>query len=167
MTMFELKTLHPDAVGTAQKKAVRYRLLNEPRLAESICRDILAVDPGNQNTLITLILSLSDQYSHGNVSVKEAMGLVPELESEFLRNYYSGIICERRAIAALRMGGAASGHIAYNWLRRAMDHFDDAEEVSPPGNDDAILRWNTCARIINTRSEVRPAPDERSLDMLE
>jgi hypothetical protein len=167
MPMFSLKTLHPDAVGTAQKKAVRYRLLNEPRLAESICRDILAVDPSNQNTIITLILALSDQYVFGNISVKEPMELVSQLDSEFLRHYYTGIICERRGVAALRMGGAGSGHIAFDWLRRAMDHYDDAEEVSPPGNDDAILRWNTCARTINNRPEVRPAPDEGPAQMLE
>jgi hypothetical protein len=165
--MFELKPLTRDSLGTAQKKAVRYRLLNEPRLAESICRDILTVDPENQEALITLILALSDQYGPGS-KVSEAMEIVPKLETEFQRQYYAGIIAERRALAILRGEGPASGAIAYNWLRRAMDHFDAAEEAAPSDNDDAVLRWNTCARIINSRADVHAREEtERDLHLLE
>jgi len=42
---FELKTLSPESVPRALAKAERYRLLNEPVEAESICLDVLAVDP--------------------------------------------------------------------------------------------------------------------------
>ena len=35
----------------ALEKALRYRLLNEPVEAESICRDVLEVDPDNQAAL--------------------------------------------------------------------------------------------------------------------
>ena len=86
---------------------------------------------------------------------------------EFERAYYQGVVCERRGIAQLRMSGAVSGQLAYDWFRQAMDHFIVAEEASPPGNDDAVLRWNTCARIINTRDDVRPAPDSGPELMLE
>lgn len=158
--MFELKSLSMDAVNAARRKAVRYRLLNEPRLAESICRDILLQVPGDREALITLVLSLSDQFgTRGKAPFVEAMELAKDLSDEFDRRYYAGIVCERRAIGQLRMAGPASGHIAYDWLRQAMEHFDAAEVVSPPGNDDAVLRWNTCARIINKRDDVRPAPD--------
>jgi len=166
--MFELRKLAPDAVEAAQEKAVRYRLLNKPRLAESICRDILAVDPDNRDAIVTLILALTDQYGRETgMSITEAMALVSELDGEFEREYYSGIVCERRAVAQLSISGVGSGQIAYDWLRRAMTHFERAEEASPPRNDDAILRWNTCARLINARNDIRPAPTERAAEMLE
>ena len=60
--MFELKPLHPDAVQAALARAERYRLLNEPSEAESICLDILAVEPDNQPARIMLLLSLTDQF---------------------------------------------------------------------------------------------------------
>jgi hypothetical protein len=31
--------------------------------------------------------------------------------------------------------------------------------MRPPGNDDALLRWNTCARLMNSRG-VQPHADE-------
>jgi hypothetical protein len=166
--MFELKKLAPDAVEAAQEKAVRYRLLNKPRLAESICRDILEIEPDNRDAIITLILSLTDQYGReSGMSIAEATALVAKLEDEYERQYYSGIVCERRAIAQLSIPGASSGHIAYDWLRRAMAFFERAEQASPPHNDDAILRWNTCARLINARNDIRAVPNERMAEMLE
>jgi hypothetical protein len=165
--MFELKSLKREALGAAQRKAVRYRLLNEPRLTESICRDILAVEPENQDALITLILSLTDQFgSKGRHSVAEAMDLLSRLAGEYEREYYAGIICERRAIGQLEISGPGSGEIAFSWFRRAMDHFESAEALSAPDNDDAVLRWNTCARIVNLRADVRP-PEPRRETMLE
>jgi len=166
--MIELKKLAPDAIEMAQEKAVRYRLLNKPRLAESICRDILAVDLHNREAIVTLILALTDQYDpeHG-MSIAEATSLVARLDDEFEREYYSGIVYERRAVAQLSIRGVGTGQIAYDWLRRAMAFFERAESLSPPHNDDAILRWNTCARLINARHDVRPVPSERPADMLE
>lgn len=167
--MFELKNLSADAVGTAQEKAVRYRLLNEPMLAESICRDILALEPTNRDAVITLILSLSDQFGREGQagSIVEAKELVPLLTDEYERHYYSGVICERRACAQFMVLSPASGHIAYDWFRQAMCHFERAEAVSPEGNDLAILRWNTCARMINTRADVCAAPEDRTVTLLE
>jgi hypothetical protein len=165
--MFELKCLKPQALAAAQRKAVRYRLLNEPRLAESICHDILAVDADNQDALITLILSLSDQFgTTGGPSTSDAKDLVPRLEGEYEREYYAGIVCERRAMSQLEIRGHGSGRIAYDWFRRAMAHFEKAEALSPADNDDAVLRWNTCARIINQRADLRPA-EEHVETMLE
>jgi len=156
--MFQLKTLKREALDTAQAKAVRYRLLNQPRLAESICRDILAVDPGNHDALITLILSITDGFTaNGRASVAEAMDLLPRIPGEYEREYYAGIICERRAMGQLRIAGPGSGEIAFTWFRRAMDHFENAEALSAPDNDDAVLRWNTCARMVNSRADVKPA----------
>ncbi len=165
--MFELRSLSPDAIPAAQKKAVRYRLLNEPRLAESICKDILAAEPDNQNALITLILSISDQFGAGAARLNEALALLPRIEGDFQQAYYRGLILERRGMAQLTITGPASGQVAYDWFRQAMEHFDRAEALSPPENDDALLRWNTCARMINDNAHVRPAPEERTYTMLE
>lgn len=166
--MIELKALHVDAVDSAQEKALRYRLLNQPRLAESICRDILAVKPDNRDTLITLVLCLTDQFgTSSGATVKEAMEWVGKLPEGFERDYYAGIVCERKALAQLRMAGPASGHLAYDWFRRAMRHFEAAEAASDDTNDDGLLRWNTCARIINSRADICEAPHDPMPAMLE
>ena len=63
--MSELKQLSPQAIPAALEKAERYRLLNEPREAESICLDVLEADPDNQQALITLLLAVTDRFSKG------------------------------------------------------------------------------------------------------
>jgi len=156
--MFEFKPLSTEAVGRALEKAEHYRLLNEPREAESICRDILAVEPDNQRAVVLLVLSLSEQFGDdGGTGVEEAKMLVSRLESEYERAFYSGIICERRAKELLAHGTLGSGPRVYELLRDAMAWFEKAEQRSPAGNDDSLLRWNTCARIIR-RNKLRPAP---------
>lgn len=165
--MFELRRLSRDAIPQAREKADRYRLLNQPRLAESICRDILAIEPEDQPTLLLLLLAITEQFSRGRPRLYDALEVVERMEGEFEKLYYNGLVYERRAIAQLGVTTPASGQIAYDWLRQAMDYFDAAEAISPPGNDDALLRWNTCARIINENEHVRPAPDERREVMLE
>ena len=62
---FELKRIAPDSIPEALSKVERYRLLNEPSLAESICLDILAVAPENQDALISLLLARTDQFGAG------------------------------------------------------------------------------------------------------
>ena len=52
---FELKALSPDSIEVVKERAVRYWLLNEPALAESICRDVLAVAPDDREAGITLL----------------------------------------------------------------------------------------------------------------
>ncbi|MEX2284265.1 MAG: hypothetical protein WEE89_17385 [Gemmatimonadota bacterium] len=146
---FELKQLHKDALPAALKKAEHYRLLNEPMQAESICRDILQLEPGHRQALITLVLALTDQFS-GDAAARaeEARQLLGQLTDGYERSYYTGLVCERRATAYLERGSHGSAHLAYDWFRRAMDWYEKAEAASPPGNDDALLRWNTCARLI-------------------
>ena len=166
--MFELKRLHREAVPAALEKARRYRLLNEPLEAESICQDILAVDPENGEALATLVLALSDQFERRlGDKFEQARALLGRLPSEYERRYYEGILCERRAKVSLGQGGPGSGAVAYEWFREAMRHFEEAHAIRPEGNDDAILRWNTCARILNRNPAVVPGSDERSPDMLE
>ena len=40
-------------------------MLNEPGEAESICLDILAVDPDNQRAIIILLLAVKDRFDKG------------------------------------------------------------------------------------------------------
>jgi len=154
--MFTLKSLSKSSIESALEKAERYRLLNEPEEAESICRDVIAVDPENQRALIMLALSLTDQF-HISVSIhfREAREIVSTLQSEYDREYYSGIIDERRAKAARHRGTTGWGHVAYEWLCEAMTRFERAEKLQPPGNDDASLRWNSCARLIMTDPTIK------------
>jgi hypothetical protein len=166
--MFKLKPLSKEAIPAALEKANCYRYLNEPVEAESICLDILEVEPDNQQAITTLLLSLTDQFGHDlGKSFTKARELFPRLEDEYSRIYYRGIICERRARAHLDRGGPGSGHLAYDWLRQAMDAFETAIDKRLAGNDDAVLRWNACARIIMNNSSVKPAPEESRESMLE
>jgi hypothetical protein len=148
---FELKPLHPDAVAAAAAKADRYRLLNEPQEAESICLDILAIDPGNQAVLVCLLLSLTDQFGARH-TVAEAQALIPRLAQEYERAYYAGIIAERWAKSELGAGRPA--HAVYHWFRVALGHYQHAEPLAPDGNDDAILRWNACVRVIHANPQL-------------
>jgi len=166
--MFELKKLSPDAVDAAREKASQYRLLNHPFLAESICRDILEVNQDDQEALVILCLTLCDQFGvEGGATVRSAMDVVEQLEDDYDRTYYAGMVAERMAFSSLRRGGLAAGQVAYDWFVRAMGHFEAAAEVRPSGNDDAILRWNTCARVMNARPDVRPGHEDTGPSMLE
>ncbi len=148
-TMFQLKPLSKDAIPAALEKAMRYRLLNEPAEAESICLDVLRTDPGNQPALVILVLAVTDRFSKAYaVGDSQAQEIVARLQDEYERAYYSGIICERRAKAYLHQGSGGSGFNAYEKLTEAMRWYERAEALRPAGNDDALLRWNTCARII-------------------
>ena len=165
--MLELKPLSKEAIPAALAKVERYRLLNEPEQAESICLDILAADADHQQALIALILSLSDQFASGTSErVHDAQALLPRLHREYDRAYFAGIICERRARALLNQGSLGSGFVAYDWFRKAMSWFEKAEAMKRPGNDEAVLRWNSCARFLNHHPHLAPTPEERSEPML-
>jgi hypothetical protein len=165
--MSRLKPLHPEAVSRALEKAERYRLLNEPLEAESICRDVLAIEPDNQRAIVTLLLALTDQFAGPAGEVEEARSLLSSLRDGYERAYYAGIVCERRGKAHLERGGPGSGFVAYDLFRKAMEWYEKAESLRPPGNDDAVLRWNTCARILDRHPDLRPGPEERAELQLE
>ena len=166
--MHELKRLHKDALPAAMTKAERYRLLGEAREAESICRDILAVDPAHAEAKILLILTLSDQFIHRlGETWTEATTLTGTLTDAYARAYYDGILHERRAKAHLKSGRAGARRGAYDDFRHAMTLFEEAAAKAPAGDDGALLRWNTCARILNSHPQFKAAPEEKKLDFLE
>jgi hypothetical protein len=158
--MVELKSLSRGAIPRALEKAERYRLLNEPVQAESICRDVLSIDPENQTALIALLLSLTDEFDAGPAeTMRQARDVIRRLYSAYDRAYYEGIICERQARAILRQGRPGAGPIARQWLREAMRFYEEAESLRPTGNDDALLRWNACARLIMRHHHLMPAEE--------
>lgn len=161
--MSELKRLHKDAIPAALEKAERYRLLNEPGEAESICLDVLATDSENQPAIVTLLLALTDRFEKGYaVSDTQTKELLSRMKSSYDRAYYTGIVAERRAKAKLRQHAPDCRFQAYDLFREAMTCFEKAEAIRPPGNDDALLRWNTCARIIDQNNLVEREPEERT-----
>ena len=159
--MFELKPLSKSAVPAALAKAERYRLLNEPMQAASICEDVLRVEPDNAPARVALILALSDEFSgvEQTAAMARARTLLPGLPTEYERAYYSGILAERRAKAKLAQGTPGSRFHAHDGFREAMSWFEKAEGVRPAGNDDALLRWNTCALIIE-KNRLVPRDEE-------
>src|SRR5262245_40456396 len=162
---FELKKLSGEAVPAALERAERYRLLNEPVQAESICLDIIAVEPGNQQALVCLLLALSEQFG-ANITEKldRAWSILPKLRDEYQRVYYQGILLERQARLYMRSETPGSNFSAYDLFREAMRLYEKAEELRPAGNDEALLRWNTCARtIMAERLEPRPLEDFRPM----
>jgi hypothetical protein len=158
---FAPKPISIESVPAALDKAHRYRLLNEPSAAESICLDVLAVDPDSQLAAETLLLAITDQFDlEHNAGVRRARELLPRLDDEYRRQYYAGIICERSAMAQLHRNAHGVAHgatqSAYAALREAMEHYERAEAMRPSSNDESILRWNTCARILSRNAALAP-----------
>jgi hypothetical protein len=156
-TAMELKRISAESVPKALELGERYRLLNEPEQAESIARDVLAVDQGNQKACLMLVLALSDQFlTHRSHSLQEAEGYLAKLTDPYTRAYYTGVAVERWARAKRHHGLPA--HAVDEWIRRAMASFEEAERLRPPGNDDSILRWNTCARALHGHGDREDQP---------
>ena len=160
--MFTLKSLSEAAIPGALDKAEHYRLLNEPWAAESICLDILQTDPGHQRALRILLLARTDQFGAESARLTTlARESLPLLTSPYERAYYAGIIFERRAKAQLDRHTPGAGHMAYDWVRDAMACYEKAETLRPDGNDDAILRWNSCVRLLHATPHLVPRPVEQ------
>ena len=158
--MFKLKTLSGGGIAGALAKAERYRLLNEPSEAESICLDILKVEPVHQTALTSLILALTDQIPQDPGAFGRALAEVPRLASAYDRAYYSGIAWERRAKTAYHSAAPGLRRYVHDWIAQALRLFEQAEHHRIPDNDDAILRWNACVRFLEAHREL--APDAES-----
>jgi hypothetical protein len=147
--MPDLKKISREAIPRAVQKAERYRLLNQSWATESICLDVLEVDAGNQPVIVMLLLALTDQFgSEPQELARRALALLERITDRYQRAYYEGIIHERLGHAQLAHGAIQAEAMAYESLRSAMDAFERAEKLRQPGNDDAILRWNTCVRTL-------------------
>jgi len=158
--MFAIKPISHSSIAGALAKAKRYRLLNEPGEAESICRDILEIEPGNREALVSLLLSLTDQFSYNSGAFAAALAVAERLESPYDRAYYAGIAWERRAKERHSGSGHSAHRYAYDWLVNALELFEKAESHRPEGNDDCVLRWNACVRYLEAHKELVATPEE-------
>ena len=162
--MYQIKPISKESIPTALEKAERYRLLNEPMLAESICLDILEADPENSKAFLTMLLAITEQFGNSSMNdMNRVKQLLTRFTDEYEFQYYSGLVCERLGKAKLVKRMPDGGVIAFEWLRDAMDHYEKAEALRSPGNDEAILRWNTCARLI-MRHSLKPR-DEKYVEL--
>jgi hypothetical protein len=144
----QLMLISQEAIPGALAKAERYRLLNQPWQAESICRDVLTIEPTNEAALLLLVLSLTDQFEDG-ISAEEALQIVKALPDEYQRAYYSGLTYERQAIATYRRDpDYRSRRRVYALFQNAMEFYRQAQANRPRDNDDSILRWNACVRFL-------------------
>jgi len=161
-----IKTISKSGIPEALAKAELYRYLNEPEEAESICRDILAVDPKHALALRTMGLTITDQFigastdRYGEVEI-----IFASLPDAYERSYYLGLLYERRVKAQLTVGRPA--HILLPLLERALQCFAEAEKIRPAGNDDAILRWNRCVRMIESHPGFRSEQEIAIFDAMD
>ncbi len=150
---YKLKYISPAGIPEAITKVGLYRSLNEPEEAESICRDILAIEPRHQLALRLLGLAVTDQFAGGaSDRYREAEQAFQQLDDPYERFYYAGILYERRAKAQLNAG--LPPHTLHPLFEQALRSFSEAEKIRPTGNDDAILRWNRCVRLLQTPAYV-------------
>ena len=148
-----LKMISQEAIPGAIAKAELYRSLNDPAEAESICRDILAADPANETAKRLLGLALTDQFTGRETDAyREAERVFQGLTDPYERLYYTGLLRERRAKAELIAGHAP--YMVAALLRDALRLFTQAEPLRPRGNDEVLLRWNRCVRLIRSRPEL-------------
>ena len=160
---FQLKTISKHGIAEAFSKVTLYRYLNEPEEAESICHDILAVEPENQLAQRMLGLAITDQFNgQAHDRYAEAESLFENLADPYERHYYRGLLYERRAKAQMHVGRPPQ--VLVPLFKEAMLHFDEAEKIRPADNDDAVLRWNRCVRLLHKLPEVEPAQQEASFE---
>jgi len=165
---FTLKPLTPEGISGAIALAKQYRLLNEPGVAESICRDVLRIDAEHHEARVVLLLSLSDMFPRSIAAhFGEALALAHGLGDAYERAYYTGIVHERRAKAHHRSHAPGGGALAHDWFRSAMELFAEAERLRPAGDDSAILRWNNCVRRLQAHADLRPHHDASEAPALE
>lgn len=162
--MTSLRPLQSDAVAAALDLARKYRAQSEPLQAESVCLDVLEADPGNQEAIQVLLLALTDQFTHSSPpDLGRVRALIPQIEGEYQRLFYSGLVAERRATSLVTNPQIrGSGFLAYDLLQSAMAFYSQAQEVAEAGNPEAALRLNACVRILERNPRIQPDPNEHA-----
>jgi hypothetical protein len=160
----KLKTVSKGGIARALAKAEIYRYLNEPEETESICRDILAAEADNQVALRMLGLAMADQFCGGSSDrCLEAESVFQSLADPYERLYYTGLLHERKAKAHLRAGEPL--RMLVPLLENAMACFEQAEKIRPQDNDDSILRWNRCVRLLQSLPSMELEKESVGLDV--
>ncbi|MCC5905937.1 MAG: hypothetical protein JJU13_07025 [Balneolaceae bacterium] len=158
--MPDLKPISKKSIPAALEKAKHYRLLNQPWQAESICHDILSTTPDNQSVIYVLVLAITDQFEGpSRKSLSDALETAEMLTDSYQKEYCTGLIYERQAAAAVKRRSPRAGYIAFEYLARALKHYEKAEKIRPDINEESVLRWNACIRFMN-KHKLKPAKDE-------
>ena len=151
MSTYVFKKLPPGSVEAALTKAAHYRDLNQPEEAESICRDVLDVEPASQTAWRLLGLALTDRLPSRNVGLlEEAVAAFGHLAEEYDRVYHEGVAWERAAKAHLERNEA---HSAVTSFEHALGLFERAERLRPD-SPDPLLRWNRCVRLLSSNASL-------------
>lgn len=162
---YALKQLPRANLDAAVAKAAHYRDLNQPEEAESICRDVLDVDPHNQAAWKILGLAITDRFATGQVGLlEEAVEAFERLGDEYERVYHVGVAWERAAKAHLERNEAHSAVTSFEHALRLFEQAENLRRDSP----DPILRWNRCVRLLSNHPSLRAAiraPREDDLHM--
>ena len=157
----DIKPITREGVAAALQKAHRYRVLNDSTAAESICLDVLGLEPENVEAIVMHVLSITDQFGSGQAADLRRAGLaLAPLLDPYRSAYYNGIICERWAKSMLQRKVPRAEERAYEWIEKALGWYEKAETMRPPGNDEAILRWNTCVRMLQRDPHLKPREAE-------
>jgi len=146
-----LKSLKGHDLAAALEKANVYRALNQPDEAESICHDILDVDPANQAAVKTLGLAITDRFAESVMLFDEAMKVFGKLKDNYERVYHTGIAWERLGKARLSRGEA---HGALTCFEHALESYEEAEGLGPKDAADPVLRFHPG----QSQPENRPPP---------
>lgn len=162
----ELRPLSEDRIPAALEKAAHYRRESEPGVAESICLDVLAVQPDHQDALGILLMARADQFAARPEALSAARELLPRIRDEARREYYAGVVCERHAKTLLQGRRSRARTAARGQLRRAMVHFERAYALAHD-DDDALLRWNACARLLGREPHLDVGPAGEPEPMIE
>ena len=149
---WELKQLRARNLTAAVALAKHYRDLNQPEDAESICRDILEVSPGDDDAWRTLGLALTDQFPASWMTLfDDACAAFAKLSSKYERMYYTALAWERYAKAQLVAGRANN---AIHAFEQAVRLFDKADEIGMADDPGPILHYNRCVRALTTHPEL-------------
>jgi hypothetical protein len=160
-TQPQLKPITKAGVAAALLKGNRYRVLNDSIAAESICLDVLAIEPDNVEALVMHVLAITDQFTAGHAEdLARAGAAVSRLTDPYRHAYYNGVIAERWAKSVLHRAVPRSAEMAYDWIEKALVWYAKAENTRPAGNDEAILRWNTCVRMLQRDPHLKPREAE-------
>jgi tetratricopeptide (TPR) repeat protein len=151
---YSLKRLPRANLEAAIAKAAHYRDLNQPEEAESICRDVLDVDPHNQQAWKLLGLAITDRFPSAQVGLlEEAIEAFERLGDEYERVYHLGVAWERAAKAHLERNEA---HSAVTAFEHALRLYEKAEAMRPD-SPDPVLRWNRCVRLLSNHPSLMAA----------
>jgi hypothetical protein len=104
-----------------------------------------------------------------NAGIPEAISKAAEVEKIFQaltghyeHLYYTGLLHERRAKAQMQVGRPLRALAPL--FEAAMRRFEEEEKIRPSDNDDAILRWNRCARLLQSHRGFREEKDFEGFD---